>query len=456
MANIVTYEKIKNQKYDYVIVGTGIAAFSLIQNLKYEKILCIEAGDLADAAPSKYISNQIGHINDWNEHSILGFGGTSKLWKKNLLVAPLIKSETLNWPIEKSEFDLINSYACKWLKLDPVFFNNLVNSDENKFTSRPLISKYFPNNFFSVETLPSNIDILVNSRVMELKGDPVTNKIIIYSEKKKNNHEIIIEKPCKVILATGGFENARILLSSKSSKSYNHSTIAGKFLMEHLTVYCGHIFVKKEFFKRFSSEIGNNERYKISAGINIKLSKNENLHVILIFIKKKFKDIKNINNLDDRLKKFILKNNEYQIYSVIAMGETLTSEINKIQLLSRKQKINPSFMDIFYIFSPKEFFSIYKSIDILLNELIDQNIGFGHFDNDLFSKATGGGHVMGTTKMSYSSYDGIVDENLKHHKIENLFITGSSVFPTSGAVNPTFTIVGLSIRLAKYLNNLRK
>jgi hypothetical protein len=99
MANIVTYEKIKNQKYDYVIVGTGIAAFSLIQNLKYEKILCIEAGDLADAAPSKYISNQIGHINDWNEHSILGFGGTSKLWKSNLIVAPLIKSETLNWKI---------------------------------------------------------------------------------------------------------------------------------------------------------------------------------------------------------------------------------------------------------------------------------------------------------------------------------------------------------------------
>ena len=89
-----------------------------------------------------------------------------------------------------------------------------------------------------------------------------------------------------------------------------------------------------------------------------------------------------------------------------------------------------------------------------MNKLIDEDIGFGHFDNDIFKKVTGGGHVMGTTKMSYSSENGIVDKNLKHHKIDNLFITGSSVFPSGGAVGPTFTIIGLSIRLAKYLNNL--
>jgi len=37
------------------------------------------------------------------------------------------------------------------------------------------------------------------------------------------------------------------------------------------------------------------------------------------------------------------------------------------------------------------------------------------------------------------------------HGIKNLFVAGSSVFPTIGRVNPTLTIVALAIRLADYL-----
>jgi len=37
------------------------------------------------------------------------------------------------------------------------------------------------------------------------------------------------------------------------------------------------------------------------------------------------------------------------------------------------------------------------------------------------------------------------------HGLENLFITGSSVFPTVGYANPALTIVALAVRLAEYL-----
>ena len=43
---------------------------------------------------------------------------------------------------------------------------------------------------------------------------------------------------------------------------------------------------------------------------------------------------------------------------------------------------------------------------------------------------------------------GVVDENCKVHGIENLFIAGPSVFPTSGSANPVLTIVALALRLA--------
>ncbi|MEM8817765.1 MAG: GMC family oxidoreductase [Pseudomonadota bacterium] len=60
-------------------------------------------------------------------------------------------------------------------------------------------------------------------------------------------------------------------------------------------------------------------------------------------------------------------------------------------------------------------------------------------------------HHMGTTRMGDTNSDSIVDANCRMHDIDNLFVAGSSVFPTSGYSNPTLTIVALSIRLADML-----
>lgn len=63
----------------------------------------------------------------------------------------------------------------------------------------------------------------------------------------------------------------------------------------------------------------------------------------------------------------------------------------------------------------------------------------------------GGHHHMGTTRMSENAADGVVDRNSKAHSLENLYIAGSSVFPTAGFVNPTYTILCLALRLADHL-----
>jgi len=61
------------------------------------------------------------------------------------------------------------------------------------------------------------------------------------------------------------------------------------------------------------------------------------------------------------------------------------------------------------------------------------------------------GHHIGTTRMSASATEGVVDKNLKFHGVNNLYVAGSSVFPTAGISNPTMTIITLSIRLAEYI-----
>ncbi|MFL5251401.1 MAG: GMC family oxidoreductase [Rhodopila sp.] len=65
-------------------------------------------------------------------------------------------------------------------------------------------------------------------------------------------------------------------------------------------------------------------------------------------------------------------------------------------------------------------------------------------------------HNMGTCRQSANARDGVCNSFGQSHDIPNLFISDGSQFTTSGAENPTLTIVALAIRqsgyVADYLN----
>ncbi len=61
------------------------------------------------------------------------------------------------------------------------------------------------------------------------------------------------------------------------------------------------------------------------------------------------------------------------------------------------------------------------------------------------------GHHLGTTRMESPASPGVVDKDLRLHELDNLYVAGSSVFPSAGLENPTLTITALSIRLAQHL-----
>ena len=60
-------------------------------------------------------------------------------------------------------------------------------------------------------------------------------------------------------------------------------------------------------------------------------------------------------------------------------------------------------------------------------------------------------HHMGATRMGTDPASSVVTPDGKLHSVDNVYLAGASVFPTSGSANPTFTIVALSIRLARHL-----
>lgn len=61
----------------------------------------------------------------------------------------------------------------------------------------------------------------------------------------------------------------------------------------------------------------------------------------------------------------------------------------------------------------------------------------------------GGAHLLGTCRMGEA--DGVVDPNLRHHDVDNLYVVGGSAFPTYSAVHPTLTASALAIRLGRHL-----
>jgi choline dehydrogenase-like flavoprotein len=76
-------------------------------------------------------------------------------------------------------------------------------------------------------------------------------------------------------------------------------------------------------------------------------------------------------------------------------------------------------------------------------------VGASSVDLGVDNAYDGAGHIMGTCRMGPDPGSSVVDPQCRAHDHPNLFIVGSSVFPTVGSPNPTLTIVALALRAAQ-------
>lgn len=72
-------------------------------------------------------------------------------------------------------------------------------------------------------------------------------------------------------------------------------------------------------------------------------------------------------------------------------------------------------------------------------------------EDALLDAAAYGGHHSGTTRMSDTPRDGVVDRDCRVHGVANLYVASSAVTPTSSQANPTLTAIALALRLADHL-----
>ena len=115
---------------------------------------------------------------------------------------------------------------------------------------------------------------------------------------------------------------------------------------------------------------------------------------------------------------------------------------NRINVSYKLSDIDKNTID--YLIKKLTTFASNYGLEFQPNEQID-------YSNHEFFKDVA--HHMGGTIIDSPSYLGTVDTNLKILGCRNIYICSSSIFPTSGSVNPNNTIVGLGLRLGNHLKS---
>ena len=96
----------------------------------------------------------------------------------------------------------------------------------------------------------------------------------------------------------------------------------------------------------------------------------------------------------------------------------------------------------------------FNTINLFKKYLKNNSSDFFIFTEDNNSTIKGQSHKTGTTRMGGNKLDGVVDKNCKVFDIDNLYVSGSSIFRTSGSSNPGITEMAISLRLAEYISHL--
>ncbi len=136
------------------------------------------------------------------------------------------------------------------------------------------------------------------------------------------------------------------------------------------------------------------------------------------------------------------------------MTETVPNPLSRITLGDTKDALGVPRLDVRWEYSADALDRFDASLAGFARELGLSSAGRGCIPikrSELVALMSPSRHHMGTTRMSADPAIGVVDPQLKCHDADNLYVAGSSVFPTSGIANPSLTIVALTLRLSDHL-----
>ena len=147
-----------------------------------------------------------------------------------------------------------------------------------------------------------------------------------------------------------------------------------------------------------------------------------------------------------------------QRYSIDFHAEQVPNPDSRVTLIDERDVLGMRKLKVDWRYTAQDIQTVKEALAALARDL--QSSGAGTLDyepqeveHEMTRYGAYGGHHIGTTRMGLDPAYSVVDADCKVHEIDNLYIAGSSVFPTSSQANPTLTIVALALRLANHLTS---
>lgn len=495
-------------KADVAIVGAGAAGIFLALQLadKNIKVALIEGGglDYTDESQELYSGEVSGRdLPHGLKHSRMRFfGGSTNCWAGGLgFLDPIdfVERKWMNmsgWPLPKNSLDEYYKKSLDFLNVDVSL--NLFNDIEYRlpgFDTTGLVytkELRFGEIYFEDMKLSRNIHLILNSNLRSFKKN-VDNSSINALQLITNDFYEFEVHASSFVLATGGLENARILLLAMEDGLRVESTLAGRYFVDHpifpiATVHCkkdsllngldvrSNDFVTQQhgylpFFKipdtvQEKMKIGNvaisfhrqeNELDDTSRAAWRLQKQLKQRRYTEIEIEDIMKLIRNPVSTVSALKTRFNLNSNRRLALRIQM-EQCNNDQSYLSLSHQRDRFGLKKINLSWCFNQKDLDTIVKTIEYTGRQLRINKLGILQIDESFFNQPSvmpmdlrGGQHHSGTTRMGLSPQEGVVNENLRVFGISNLHIVGSSVFPTNGWVNPTLSILALTARLGDYL-----
>jgi choline dehydrogenase-like flavoprotein len=151
--------------------------------------------------------------------------------------------------------------------------------------------------------------------------------------------------------------------------------------------------------------------------------------------------------------------NRNNIYYLHYDSEQSPNYHSRVSLGDKRDAFGIKRLYVDWRFSDFDVDSAIRSVKLLNASFIESEVGrlkieYESLPSIIRNQVHVGSHHLGMTRMGATPAQGVVDTNCRVFGINNLYVSSSSVFPTSSFANPTLTIVALAIRLGDYLTSL--
>jgi choline dehydrogenase-like flavoprotein len=492
---------------DICIIGAGAAGItSALQwkNTPY-KIILLEGGgfEYDDKAQDLLGGKTIGHPYYPNRSSRLNyFGGATMHWGGMCSVFDDIDFEKRDWvansgwPIQLKDIKPFYPQAHEILDLGVYEWGaEYFLKNDSSLKPLPLDEKIIWNKMWHFSpptrfgtkyrkeiTEAANIHLYTYAHATEITATENVNAITQVTVKNHAGKTHTV-KAKYFVMASCAIQNSRqLLVSNKQAPKGlgNDNDLVGRYFMEHPEIQSGELWLNEVTPLKFYEQPKNKVRAELAMAPDVQRNlKILNATVSLMPLQLSKKAMPSVtiyqeqdprksmdtfikySSLDKR--NFLQRTFSKSIFGSYGLFTRTEQEPNPnsrvVLSATEKDELGVPRADLNWQLSHLDKKTVFE-----LNKLIGQEVGRAGIGRvklkdwladdsvkDLPEYTSGGWHHMGTTRMSDDPKTGVVDADCKVHGIDNLFIASSSCFTTGGAVNPTLTVVAISLRLAAHL-----